>query len=82
MFIRLELELVKKLDSLAKETDRSKSHHAREGIRQYLEDHEDYLKGIAALERHEPAITLEELEHRLGAAAIAAGKPLPPASLL
>jgi Mn-dependent DtxR family transcriptional regulator len=32
----------------------------------YLEDREDYLKGIAALERREPTITLEELERRLG----------------
>ena len=48
--------------SLAKETGRSKSYYAREAIRQYLEDREDYLKGIAALERREPTITLEELE--------------------
>jgi RHH-type transcriptional regulator, rel operon repressor / antitoxin RelB len=64
--IRLEPELEEKLDSLAKETGRSKSYYAREAIRQYLEDHEDYLKGIAALERREPTITLEELERRLG----------------
>jgi RHH-type rel operon transcriptional repressor/antitoxin RelB len=64
--IRLEPELEEKLDSLAKETGRSKSYYARETIRQYLEDHEDYLKGIAALERREPTITLEELERRLG----------------
>lgn len=64
--IRLEPELEKKLDSLAKETGRSKSYYAREAIRQYLEDREDYLKGIAALERREPTITLEELERRLG----------------
>jgi RHH-type rel operon transcriptional repressor/antitoxin RelB len=79
--IRLNPELEEKLASLAKETGRSKSHHAREAIRQYLEDREDYLKGIAALERHEPTITLEKLERRLSAAAIA-GKPLPPAPLL
>jgi hypothetical protein len=48
--------------SLAKETGRSKSYYAREAIRQYLEDREDYLKGIAALERREPTITLEGLE--------------------
>jgi Mn-dependent DtxR family transcriptional regulator len=48
--IRLEPELEEKLESLAKET----------------EDREDYLKGIAALERREPTITLEELERRLG----------------
>ncbi len=64
--IRLEPELEEKLDSLAKETGRSKSYYAREAIRQYLEDREDYLKGIAALERREPAITLDELERRLG----------------
>jgi RHH-type transcriptional regulator, rel operon repressor / antitoxin RelB len=64
--VRLEPELEEKLESLAKETGRSKSYYAREAIRQYLEDREDYLKGIAALERHEPTITLEELERRLG----------------
>jgi RHH-type transcriptional regulator, rel operon repressor / antitoxin RelB len=69
--IRLEPELEEKLDSLAKETGRSKSyrssgHSAIPAIPQYLEDREDYLKGIAALERREPTITLEELERRLG----------------
>jgi RHH-type rel operon transcriptional repressor/antitoxin RelB len=63
--IRLEPELEEKLDSLAKETGRSKNYDARQAIRQYLEDREDYLKGIAALERREPTITLEELERRL-----------------
>jgi RHH-type transcriptional regulator, rel operon repressor / antitoxin RelB len=64
--IRLEPELEKKLDSLARETGRSKSYYAREAIRRYLEDREDYLRGVAALERREPTITLEELERRLG----------------
>jgi len=65
--ISLEPELEEKLESLAKETGRSKSYYAREAIRQYLEDREDYLKGIAASERREPTITLEELERRLSA---------------
>lgn len=64
--IRLEPELKEKLESLAKEAGRSKSYYAREAIRQYLEDREDYLKGIAALERRAPTITLDELERRLG----------------
>jgi len=59
-------ELEDKLESLARETGRSKSYYAREAIRQYLRDREDYLKGIAALERREPTITLDELERRLG----------------
>jgi RHH-type rel operon transcriptional repressor/antitoxin RelB len=54
--IRLEPELEEKLESLAKETGRSKSYYAREAIRQYLQDREDYLKGIAALERREPPL--------------------------
>jgi RHH-type transcriptional regulator, rel operon repressor / antitoxin RelB len=80
--IRLKAGLEEKLDALAKETGRTKSYHAREAIRQCLEDREDYLKGIAAPERREPTITLEELERTLGSAAIAARKPLPPAPLL
>ena len=64
--VRLEPELEEKLDSLAKETGRSKSYYAREAIRQYLEDREDYLKGIAALERRERTISLDELQRRLG----------------
>ena len=64
--IRLEPELEEKLESFARETGCSKSYYAREAIRQYLEDREDYLRGIAALERREPTITLEELERRLG----------------
>jgi RHH-type transcriptional regulator, rel operon repressor / antitoxin RelB len=64
--IRLEPELEKKLESLARQTGRSKSYYAREAIRRFLEDREDYLKGIAALERREPTITLDELERRLG----------------
>ena len=66
MGIRLEPDLEKRLDKLAKQTGRSKSYYARLAIQQYLEDREDYLLGIAALERREPRISLEELERELG----------------
>jgi RHH-type transcriptional regulator, rel operon repressor / antitoxin RelB len=66
--IRLEAELEERLEKLAKKTGRSKSYYAREAIRQFLEDREDYLLGIAVLERDEPTISLEELERRLGLA--------------
>jgi len=46
--IRLEPELERELESLARKTGRSKSYYAREASRLYLEDREDYLKGIAA----------------------------------
>jgi RHH-type rel operon transcriptional repressor/antitoxin RelB len=64
--IRLEPELEKRLERLAKQTGRSKSYYAKLAIRQYLEDREDYLLGIAALERKEPTVPLEELERELG----------------
>jgi RHH-type rel operon transcriptional repressor/antitoxin RelB len=64
--IRLEPDLEKRLEKLAKQTGRSKSYYARIAIQQYLEDREDYLLGIAALERKEPRISLEELERELG----------------
>ncbi len=64
--IRLDPELEKRLERLAKETGRSKSYYAKLAIRQYLEDREDYLLGMAALERNEPRISLEDLERELG----------------
>lgn len=64
--IRLDPDLEKRLERLAKETGRSKSYYAKLAIRQYLEDREDYLLGIAALERNEPRIPLDDLERELG----------------
>jgi RHH-type rel operon transcriptional repressor/antitoxin RelB len=66
--IRLEATLEKRLERLAKKTGRSKSFYAREAIRQYLEEREDYLLGISVLERSEPTISLKQLERRLGLA--------------
>lgn len=66
--IRLDPQLARRLARLAKRTGRSKSYYAREAIRQYLEDREDYLLGLAVLERNEPTISLDELERRLGLA--------------
>jgi len=62
----LEPELEKRLDRLAKETGRTKSYYAKLAIEQFLEDREDYLLGIAALERMEPRVSLEDVERELG----------------
>lgn len=66
--VRLERNLDVRLERLARKTGRSKSYYVREAIRQFLEDREDYLSGLAVLEREEPVISLEELERRLGLA--------------
>lgn len=64
--VRLEAELEARLERLAKQTGRSKSYYAKLAIQQFLEDREDYLLGIAALERNEPRISLDDLERELG----------------
>ncbi len=66
--IRLESALERRLEKLAKKTGRSKSYYAREAIRQYLEEREDYLLGLSVLERNEATISLKQLERRLGLA--------------
>jgi RHH-type rel operon transcriptional repressor/antitoxin RelB len=63
--IRLEPELEDRLTNLAKQTGRSKSHYAREAIRQFLEDREDYILGLAVLEKKGPRISLADLEREL-----------------
>ncbi len=64
--IRLDPALDARLERLAKETRQSKNYHAELAIQQYLDDREDYLSGIAALERNEARVPLEDLERELG----------------
>jgi|1185.fasta_scaffold98711_2 RHH-type rel operon transcriptional repressor/antitoxin RelB len=64
--IRLEPELEKRLERLAKQTGRTKTYYAKLAIEQFLEDREDYLLGIAALEKMEPRVSLEDVERELG----------------
>ena len=60
--IRLDTDTEERLERLAKQTGRSKSYYAREAIRTFLEDREDYLIGLAALEKRDPRMSLEEME--------------------
>jgi RHH-type rel operon transcriptional repressor/antitoxin RelB len=64
--VRLEPELEQRLERLAKETGRTKSYYAKEAIRQYVEDREDYLLGIAALEKQKRTASMEELGRKYG----------------
>ncbi len=66
MLIELESTLEARLEQLAKETGRSKSYYAELAIKEFLEDREDYLAGVAALQRNEPRVPLEQLERELG----------------
>ena len=64
--VRLEPEMEKRLERLAKKTGRTKSYYAKEAIRQYIEDREDSLLADEILSRNEPTFTLEEVRRELG----------------
>lgn len=66
--LRVPDELEGRLENLARETGRTKTHYIRAALEEFLEERENYLLGISALERSEPTISLGELERELGLA--------------
>ncbi|MGC1870195.1 MAG: ribbon-helix-helix domain-containing protein [Acidobacteriaceae bacterium] len=64
--VRLEPDIEKRLERLAKKTGRTKSYYAKEAIRQYIEDREDSLLADEILSKNEPTFTLEEVRQELG----------------
>jgi RHH-type rel operon transcriptional repressor/antitoxin RelB len=64
--VRLEPDIERRLERLAKKTGRTKSYYAKEAIRQYIDDREDSLLADEILSRNEPTFTLEEVRQELG----------------
>ncbi|MDQ8040100.1 MAG: ribbon-helix-helix protein, CopG family [Rickettsiella sp.] len=64
--VRLDQETELRLEHLCEETGHTKSYFVKKAIREFLDDREDYLLGIAALEKKESKITLKKLEKDLG----------------
>ena len=64
--VRLDQDLEERLSRLAAETGRSKSYYVREALQSYLEDREDYLLGLAVLEREEELLSIDEVRTELG----------------
>ncbi|MGA9750232.1 MAG: ribbon-helix-helix domain-containing protein [Acidobacteriota bacterium] len=64
--VRLDKETEDRLERLAKETRRSKSHYVKEAIAQYLAEKEDVLLAVARLEKGEVPVSAEELWKSLG----------------
>ena len=64
--VRLEPEMEKRLERLAKKTGRSKSFYAKEAIHRFLEDREDSLLADEIVSRNEPTFTLAEVRRELG----------------
>lgn len=65
--LRLDKELEGRLDNLSKKTKRSKNHYAKEAIRLYLDERDDYEIGLSRLQDHaDKTISSKEMKKRLG----------------
>ena len=64
--VRLDPAMEDKLSKLAADTGRSKSYYVKQAIQAFLEDREDYLLGLAALERTESRTSLAKVRKELG----------------
>ncbi|MGA0211247.1 MAG: type II toxin-antitoxin system RelB family antitoxin [Pontimonas sp.] len=64
--VRLDEDIVERLDALARKTGRTKTFYAVEAILQFLEDREDYFLAKDSLEAFqasgEDMLTLEDIE--------------------
>jgi len=66
--IRLPEYVETRLNQLALKTGRTKTYYAREAICEYLDDLEDYYLADARSRNKVKAISLDEVERRLGLA--------------
>lgn len=66
--VRIPSALDERLDALSARTGRAKSYYARKALEQYLEDMEDRLLVMAAIEndRGKPTKSLAEVAKELG----------------
>lgn len=64
--IRLEPDIERRLNELAKRTGRTKSYYARELIESNIEDLEDRYLAEARLEKRRPALTSRQVRKELG----------------
>ncbi len=64
--IRLESEIERKLETLARKTGRTKTWYIRQAIREYLEEWEDFHLALTRLEKERGEIDLKEVRRRLG----------------
>ncbi|OGW59462.1 MAG: anti-toxin [Nitrospirae bacterium RBG_16_64_22] len=68
LVLRLPKTIETRLESLARKTGRTKTFYARAAILEHLADIEDYYLAVRRLEERLPALSLEEMERRLGLA--------------
>ncbi|MBF0095763.1 MAG: hypothetical protein HQM04_01680 [Magnetococcales bacterium] len=62
----MDAETEAQLRNIAAELHKPVSDCLKEAVQQFIEDRQDYLTAVTAVARNEPAITLDEMERRLG----------------
>jgi RHH-type rel operon transcriptional repressor/antitoxin RelB len=66
MKLRLDPDIERRLDELARRTGRTKSFYARELIESNIEDLEDRYLAEARLEKRRPSLTSSQVRKALG----------------
>jgi RHH-type rel operon transcriptional repressor/antitoxin RelB len=64
--IRLDPQIEKRLEALAKKTGRTKTFYAREAILEHLEDLEDYSLAVETIQEPGRVYSAEEAKRELG----------------
>ncbi len=64
--LRLPADIEKRIDALAKKTNRTKTYYVREAILRHLEDLEDYYLATSIMKKSRKLVPLEKLEAELG----------------
>ncbi|MES2997571.1 MAG: DUF6290 family protein [Verrucomicrobiota bacterium] len=64
--IRLDPEIEKRLEALAKRTGRTKTFYAREAILEHLEDLEDAYLATSRVQLPTKTYSADEVKHELG----------------
>ena len=64
--IRLDAEIEKRLEALAKKTGRTKTYYARQAILKHLTDLEDYYLAVDSLQNPGRIYSAEEAKRELG----------------
>jgi len=64
--VRLDKDTETRLENLCRETGHTKSYFAKKALKEFIEDREDYLLAVAALEDSNEFVSFEEVRKNLG----------------
>ncbi len=63
--VRLDKDTEFRLERLCRETGHTKSYYAKKALKEFIDDREDYLLALAALEEGDERISFEEVRKNI-----------------